>query len=70
MSDQQRYRLLIEESMLIRQREPKLNGTGRSLPLYIYPDGLQKVENKKSNLCSKPSVNHIDAGGNDTSVTI
>jgi hypothetical protein len=40
LSDQHRYRLLVKESLLIRQRNPQLNGTERSLPLYIYPDGL------------------------------
>jgi len=42
LSDQHRYRLLINESLLIREKNPKLNGTDRSLPLYIYPAGIEK----------------------------
>jgi hypothetical protein len=52
LSDQHRYRLLVKESLLIRQRDPKLNGTERSLPLYIYPDGLtnnQMAISKRNN---------------------
>jgi hypothetical protein len=45
LSDPHRYRLLIKESLLIRQKNPILNGTDRSLPLYIYPDGLKKKDN-------------------------
>ena len=38
--DQHRYRLLIKESLMIKQKNPALNSTERSLPLYIYPDAI------------------------------
>jgi hypothetical protein len=40
LSDAHRYRLIIKESLLIRQKCPKLNGTDRSLPLYVFPEGI------------------------------
>ncbi|CAF4174541.1 unnamed protein product, partial [Adineta steineri] len=33
------YRLLIKESIQIRSKQPKLNGTDTSVPLYVFPEG-------------------------------
>ncbi|CAF3951738.1 unnamed protein product [Rotaria sp. Silwood1] len=62
LSDRHRYRLLIKESILIRQREPKLNGTDRSIPLYIFPDGIPKNANKAYTQATRPPDNHTDTG--------
>ncbi|CAF3761680.1 unnamed protein product [Rotaria socialis] len=43
-NEQRKYRLKIKESLLIITRAPQLNGTERSMPLYIYPDGLNTNE--------------------------
>lgn len=66
LSDQHRYRLLIKESLLIRKRQPKLNGTDRSLPLYIYPDGIQEKEKNKLNIATTTSADHINTGITNT----
>jgi hypothetical protein len=34
--------LLIKESLMIKAYEPELNRTTHSVPLYIYPNGLDK----------------------------
>lgn len=39
--DQMNYRLQIKESIQIRSRKPKLNGTDTSVPLYVFPEGLK-----------------------------
>ncbi|CAM4842754.1 unnamed protein product [Rotaria magnacalcarata] len=49
LADYHRYRLIIKESLLIIKRNPKLNVNERSMPLYIYPDGLSKVQKKETN---------------------
>jgi hypothetical protein len=69
LSDHHRYRLLIKESLLIRQRNPKLNGTDRSLPLYIYPDGLEKNETAISKI-SKSTLNKNTTTGMNNSRSI
>ncbi|CAF3533244.1 unnamed protein product [Rotaria socialis] len=43
-NEQRKYRLKIKESLLIITRAPQLNGTERSMPLKIYPDGLNTNE--------------------------
>jgi hypothetical protein len=62
LSDRNLYRLLIKESLLIRQREPKLNGTDRSIPLYIFPDGIPKNTKKTYNQSARTSDIHMDTG--------
>lgn len=47
LTEQHKYRLLIKESMLIRKRQPILNGTDRSVPLYVFPDGIEDMKKKK-----------------------
>ncbi|CAF3650342.1 unnamed protein product, partial [Rotaria socialis] len=42
MQDNHYYRLLIKESLLIKAYEPQLNRTTHSVPLIVFPDGLQK----------------------------
>ncbi|CAF1209245.1 unnamed protein product [Didymodactylos carnosus] len=42
LSEQHKYRLLVKESLLIRSEAPVLNGTDRSVPLYVFPDGVEK----------------------------
>lgn len=39
LPDPHRYRLLIKEALLIRQKTPILNGTDRSIPLFVFPEG-------------------------------
>ncbi|CAF1357575.1 unnamed protein product, partial [Didymodactylos carnosus] len=46
------YRLLIKESLFILAFKPNLNGTVRSVPLIVFPNGL-----------SKTSKNDFDPGG-------
>jgi hypothetical protein len=65
LSDQHRYRLLVKESLLIRQRSPKLNGTDRSLPLYIYPEGFEKQDPAISNINNHTSNTNINIGMDD-----
>ena len=36
------YRLLIKESLIIRAYEPRLNRTTHSVPLLIFPEGLER----------------------------
>jgi hypothetical protein len=62
LTDQQRFRLHIKESLLIKQKQPQLNRTERSLPLYIYPDGIQKTNNNQSNQTAGSSFEHMDPG--------
>ena len=45
--DSNKYRLLVRESLQILHRKPSLNQTTCSVPLIVYPEGLQK---------SKPTV--------------
>jgi len=66
LSDQHRYRLLVKESLLIRQRGPQLNGTDRSLPLYIYPDGLTQSEMAISTRNKRTGNTNNTAGMNDS----
>ncbi|CAF3195184.1 unnamed protein product [Rotaria socialis] len=49
LADYHRYRLIIIESLLIIKRNPKLNINERSMPLYIYPDGLSIAQKKETN---------------------
>ena len=35
------YRLLIKESLIIRVYEPRLNRTTHSVPLLVFPEGLE-----------------------------
>jgi hypothetical protein len=41
-SDNNPHKLLIKESLMIKAYEPELNRTTHSVPLYIYPNGLDK----------------------------
>ena len=36
------YRLLIKESLVIRAHEPRLNRTTHSVPLLVFPEGLER----------------------------
>ena len=36
------YRLLIKESLVIRAHEPVLNRTTHSVPLLVFPEGLER----------------------------
>ncbi|CAF1041490.1 unnamed protein product [Didymodactylos carnosus] len=40
--DNNPYRLLIKESLAILSHKPKLNNTVRSIPLFIFPEGIRK----------------------------
>lgn len=62
LSDRHRYRLLIKESILIRQKEPKLNGTDRSIPLYIYPDGVHHSNEHVRKPAARISDINMDTG--------
>ncbi|CAF0799558.1 unnamed protein product [Didymodactylos carnosus] len=42
VTEQHRYRLLVKESLMIRAKTPVLNGTDRSIPLYIFPNGIRR----------------------------
>ena len=53
--DKSHYRLLIKESLSITKYQPSLNKTTCSVPLIIYPEGLQS---KKPKVKMK-SMNHI-----------
>jgi hypothetical protein len=44
LCDPHKYRLVIKESLCIRHTNPVLNGADRSIPLYIYPDGIENKE--------------------------
>jgi hypothetical protein len=67
LSDQHRYRLLVKESLLIRQKNPQLNGTERSLPLYIYPDGLANNHMTISTRNNPTTTTNNTTGMNDPS---
>jgi hypothetical protein len=41
-SDNNPHKLLIKESLIIKAYEPELNRTTHSVPLYIYPNGIDK----------------------------
>jgi hypothetical protein len=47
LNERHKYQLLIKESILIRASEPELNKGIRSVPLYIYPDGIQQDNKNK-----------------------
>jgi hypothetical protein len=49
-TEQHRYRLLVKESILIRKQNPVLNNTDRSVPLYVYPNGVNPMTTKTENL--------------------
>ena len=66
LSDQHRYRLTVKESLLIRQRDPQLNRTERSLPLYIYPDGLTNKQKAISNINNRNIKTKKSKGMNDS----
>ncbi|CAF3597166.1 unnamed protein product [Rotaria socialis] len=51
LKEQNRYRLVIKESLLIKANEPKLNGKERSMPLYIFPNGTE-IKKKQSKIKS------------------
>ena len=36
------YRLLIKESLIIKAHEPRLNRTTHSVPLLVFPEGLER----------------------------
>ncbi|CAM4848387.1 unnamed protein product [Rotaria magnacalcarata] len=40
-SDNNSYKLLIKESLIIKAYQPSLNRTTHSTPLYIFPEGLK-----------------------------
>ena len=48
-SDKHPYRLFIKESLEITNSTPSLNATTRSVPLLIYPEGLNKGRTRKTN---------------------
>jgi len=54
LSEKNRFRLLIKESLIINERKPKLNRTVRSLPLYIYPTGMSTNQHNSSSTRPKP----------------
>ena len=45
-NEERRYllvdRLLIKESLVIRAQEPRLNRTTHSVPLLVFPEGLER----------------------------
>jgi hypothetical protein len=41
-TDNEPHKLLIKESLIIKTYEPELNRTTHSIPLYIYPNGVEK----------------------------
>jgi hypothetical protein len=41
-TDNEPHKLLIKESLVIKTYEPELNRTTHSVPLYIYPNGIEK----------------------------
>ena len=47
LMERHRYRLRIKESLLIKATDPKLNGDERSMPLYIFPNGIEIKKRKK-----------------------
>ncbi len=63
LSENHRYRLLVKESLLIRRTNPVLNGTDRSLPLYIYPDGIERKDMKKHNTVTNTTSNQNQISG-------
>ena len=55
--DIKHYRLLVRESLAITQHQPNLNKTVSSVPLIIYPEGLQARKPKvkiKSTIDASP----------------
>ncbi|CAF4296389.1 unnamed protein product [Rotaria sp. Silwood2] len=48
LMEQYRYRLRIKESLLIKAKDPKLNGYEGSMPLYVFPNGI-RINKKKNN---------------------
>ncbi|CAF1159844.1 unnamed protein product [Didymodactylos carnosus] len=42
--DSSSYRLLMQESLAILDKQPELNRTVCSVPLVIFPDGLQRIK--------------------------
>ncbi|CAF0726153.1 unnamed protein product [Adineta ricciae] len=62
--DPQPYRLLIRESLAIKQLKPTLNRTVNSAPLLVYPEGLMKnTPTTKPERTVTASTNH--GGGNE-----
>ncbi|CAM4835397.1 unnamed protein product [Rotaria magnacalcarata] len=47
ITEPRKYRLRIKESLMIIAKKPKLNGNDRSMPLYIYPDGIEITKEKE-----------------------
>ena len=43
--DRHPYRLCVRESLAITELEPSLNGTVRSVPLLVYPEGCPRKRN-------------------------
>ncbi|CAF1427756.1 unnamed protein product [Didymodactylos carnosus] len=41
LREKQKYKLLVKESLVIRATSPVLNGTDRSIPLYVYAHRLE-----------------------------
>jgi hypothetical protein len=62
LNDKYRYRLLIKETLLIKKRKPALNATDRSLPLYIYADGLENNTKRKKQVNNNQLQTRITTG--------
>ncbi|CAF3451214.1 unnamed protein product [Rotaria sp. Silwood1] len=60
LKERYKYKLSIKESILIKQKKPELNKGIRSIPLYIYPDGIERnnKQNKTQRIATN-SANHI-----------
>ncbi|CAF0928945.1 unnamed protein product [Didymodactylos carnosus] len=55
LREKHRYKLLVKESLVIRTISPVLNGTDRSVPLYVYSNGIQSVLWARKNIARKGS---------------
>ncbi|CAF0861752.1 unnamed protein product [Adineta steineri] len=61
LSDRNERRLLVKESFSIIDKNPKLNGTDRSVPLYVFPDGIPKSHNVRLNQPAQTTDIHLAA---------
>ncbi|CAF1424651.1 unnamed protein product [Adineta steineri] len=57
-TEQHRYRLLVRESIHIARENPVLNNTDRSVPLYVYPDGVNPITTTTINPRIAPGSSH------------
>ncbi|CAF1391704.1 unnamed protein product [Didymodactylos carnosus] len=57
LREKQKYKLLVKESLVIRASLSMLNGTDRSVPLYVYSEGV------KSNLWDRKRIPRKGVGG-------